>query len=231
MFTFKKLSFVISICLVLPILCLADDVFEDTQAKQSYSVGLNIGSDLKENLPDLNVEQLLNGLRDAYTDSEWKLSEEDYTQVLDAFQQEQHAKQMQRQQQLALENRQAGMEFLEENKTKDGVKVTSSGLQYLVIEEGTGESPGASDRVQVHYRGKTIDGDEFDSSYTRGEPVVFGVDQVIPGWTEAIQLMKEGANYQVYIPSELGYGAQGAGNVIGPNETLIFDIELLKVNP
>lgn len=228
---FKKFSLLVLISLFAATYCFADDVFEDANAKQSYSVGLNIGSDLKENLPDLNIDHLLSGLRDAYTDSEWKISEEEFIEALTTFQQEQQAIQMERQQKLAMDNLRAGVEFMEENKNKDGVKVTDSGLQYKVIEEGTGESPGATDTVQVHYRGRTIDGNEFDSSYARGEPVVFAVDQVIPGWTEAVQLMKEGATYQVFIPSELGYGAQGAGNIIGPNATLIFDIELLKVNP
>jgi FKBP-type peptidyl-prolyl cis-trans isomerase FkpA len=122
-----------------------------------------------------------------------------------------------------------GAQFLAENAKKEGVKVTPSGLQYKVITEGTGKSPAATDTVQVHYRGTLLDGTEFDSSYKRGNPATFGLNQVIPGWTEGVQLMKEGAKYQFVIPSKLAYGAAGAGGRIGPNETLIFEIELLKV--
>jgi len=122
-----------------------------------------------------------------------------------------------------------GQTFLAENAKKDGVKTTASGLQYEVLTPGTGKSPKATDVVQVNYRGTTIDGKEFDSSYKRGEPIEFPLNGVIPGWTEGVQLMKEGAKYRFFIPSNLAYGASGAGSAIGPNETLIFDVELLKV--
>jgi len=122
-----------------------------------------------------------------------------------------------------------GQAFLAENAKKDGVKTTASGLQYEVLKPGTGKSPKATDTVQVNYRGTTIDGKEFDSSYKRGEPIEFPLNRVIPGWTEGVQLMKEGATYRFFIPSNLAYGPAGAGSAIGPNETLIFDVELLKV--
>jgi len=124
-----------------------------------------------------------------------------------------------------------GKAFLEENASKEGVKVTESGLQYKVLEEGdpAGKSPSATDTVEVHYRGTLIDGTEFDSSYKRGQPLSFPLNRVIPGWTEGMQFMKEGAKYQFFIPSHLAYGPQGAGGIIGPNETLIFEVELLKV--
>jgi FKBP-type peptidyl-prolyl cis-trans isomerase len=125
--------------------------------------------------------------------------------------------------------REKGEAFLAENAKKEGVKVLPSGLQYKVIKEGTGKQPKKTDTVSVHYKGTLIDGREFDSSYKRGEPAEFGVTQVIKGWTEVLQLMKEGAKYEVYIPWQLAYGAQGAGGLIGPNETLVFEIELLKV--
>ena len=128
--------------------------------------------------------------------------------------------------QTALEKGQA---FLKENATKEGVKTTPSGLQYKVITEGTGASPKATDTVEVHYRGTTIDGKEFDSSYKRGETISFPLNGVIPGWTEGVQLMKEGGKYEFFIPSNLAYGRQGAGGVIGPDETLIFTVELVKV--
>lgn len=122
-----------------------------------------------------------------------------------------------------------GQQFLQENAKKDGVKTTASGLQYEVLTPGTGKSPKATDTVLVHYKGTLLDGTEFDSSYKRGEPIEFPLNQVIKGWTEGVQLMKEGAKYRFYIPSNLAYGSRGAGGAIGPDETLIFDVELLKV--
>ncbi len=122
-----------------------------------------------------------------------------------------------------------GEAFLAENGKRDGVKTTASGLQYEVLTEGTGASPKATDTVEVHYRGTLIDGKEFDSSYKRGETIQFPLNGVIPGWTEGVQLMKEGAKYRFFIPSKLAYGSRGAGGVIGPDETLIFDVELIKV--
>lgn len=127
------------------------------------------------------------------------------------------------------ENKAEGAAFLAENGKKPGIITTASGLQYEVITEGTGASPSASDKVEVHYKGTTIDGKEFDSSYKRGQTITFPLNRVIPGWTEGLQLMKEGAKYRLFIPSELAYGARGAGGAIGPNETLIFEVELVKV--
>jgi FKBP-type peptidyl-prolyl cis-trans isomerase FkpA len=122
-----------------------------------------------------------------------------------------------------------GEKFLTENKSKDGVKTTSSGLQYKVLKEGAGKKPSATDTVVCHYRGTLLDGTEFDSSYKRGEPAEFPLNRVIPGWTEGVQLMKEGSKYQFFIPSKLAYGSAGAGGVIGPDETLIFEVELIKI--
>ncbi len=129
----------------------------------------------------------------------------------------------------AAQNKQIGEAFLTENAKRDGIKVTASGLQYEVLESGNGDSPEAKDRVEVHYTGKLIDGTVFDSSVERGVPATFGVTQVIPGWVEALQLMHEGDKWRLYIPSDLAYGPQGAGGIIGPNSTLIFDVELLRV--
>jgi len=128
------------------------------------------------------------------------------------------------------ENKAAGEKFLAENAQHAGITTTASGLQYMVFEEGTGASPKATDNVTVHYKGTTIDGKEFDSSYSRGEPATFPLNRVIAGWTEGLQLMKEGAKYRFFIPSNLAYGERGAGRAIGPNATLIFDVELIKVN-
>lgn len=128
------------------------------------------------------------------------------------------------------ENKAEGAAFLAENGKKEGVITTKSGLQYKVLTEGEGAAPSATDNVTVNYKGTTIDGNEFDSSYKRGTPATFPLNRVIPGWTEGLQLMKEGAKYQFYIPSDLAYGSRGAGRDIGPNSTLIFDVELIKVN-
>jgi FKBP-type peptidyl-prolyl cis-trans isomerase len=122
-----------------------------------------------------------------------------------------------------------GQKFLKENATKEGVKTTASGLQYKIVKEGAGKSPAATDTVLVHYRGTLLDGTEFDSSYKRNEPISFPLNRVIPGWTEGLQLLKEGGKAILYIPSKLAYGENGAGGIIGPNETLIFEVELLKV--
>lgn len=128
------------------------------------------------------------------------------------------------------ENKAAGEKFLAENKQKPEIKVTASGLQYQALNEGSGKAPSATDNVTVHYRGTTIDGTEFDSSYSRGAPATFPLNRVIAGWTEGLQLMKEGSKYRLFIPSQLAYGERGAGRHIGPNSALIFDVELIKVN-
>jgi FKBP-type peptidyl-prolyl cis-trans isomerase FkpA len=127
------------------------------------------------------------------------------------------------------ENKAAGEAFLAENAKKPNITMTASGLQYEILKKGEGATPSATDNVTVHYKGTTIDGNEFDSSYSRGEPATFPLNRVIPGWTEGVQLMQEGAKYRFYIPSELAYGAHGAGRLIGPNSTLIFDVELIKI--
>lgn len=127
------------------------------------------------------------------------------------------------------DNKTLGREFLEQNAKNDSVVVTKSGLQYMVLKEGTGAKPGPTDKVTVHYTGKLLDGTVFDSSVERGEPATFGLNQVIPGWTEGLQLMSEGSKYRLFIPSELAYGSKGAGEQILPNSTLIFDVELIKV--
>ncbi len=209
----------------------ADESFPDLKSKRSYCVGLDIGRNLKDGMFDLEIEQVLNGLRDAYGDKERKVTEEELIKTLTEYQQELQQKHMEEQQKLGEANLTQGKAFLDENAKKEGITVTATGLQYKVLEAGSGATPGPTDKVQVHYRGTLIDGTEFDSSYGRGEPVTFAVNQVIPGWTEAVQLMKEGAKFQIFVPSDLAYGPRGTGQAIGPNAALIFDIELLKVNP
>ncbi|HPQ41550.1 MAG TPA: FKBP-type peptidyl-prolyl cis-trans isomerase [bacterium] len=207
----------------------ADGDFENLKAKRSYCVGLDIGSNFSQGDWDLDIEQLINGIRDAYTGTDWKVEKDEMMRVINEYRTELRETQMKKKQEAAETNKEEGEKFLKENAEKKGVKVTESGLQYEILTEGTGATPKATDQVKVHYRGTLIDGTEFDSSYSRGEPVTFGVDKVIPGWTEALQLMKEGAKWRLYIPSDLAYGNRGAGQSIGPNATLIFDVELLEI--
>ena len=177
---------------------------------------------------EVNAEAVCAGIREALAGSN-QLPDNIYSKLNNAFNNELNAALLAEQQAKGKEALRIGAEFLEENKDKEGVMTTESGLQYKVLEAGTGASPSATQTVSVHYEGRLIDGTVFDSSIQRGEPTEFPVNRVIPGWTEGLQLMKEGAKYQFYIPSELAYGSRGAGGDIGPNETLIFDVELLEV--
>lgn len=202
----------------------------DTEAKQfSYVVGMDVGNSLKDLDADLDLETVIMAMRDVMSGDEVLLNESQANELKQAFfqkRQQQAAEQAKKQ---AAANRERGEKFLAENAQKEGVETTESGLQYEIIEEGSGPSPDASDRVTVHYTGTLIDGTVFDSSRERGEPASFALNQVIPGWTEGLQLMKEGGHYKFYIPSELAYGERGAGDVIEPGSTLIFDVELMEV--
>jgi FKBP-type peptidyl-prolyl cis-trans isomerase FklB len=213
------------------------EVAEDAEAppakadiKQvSYIIGINIGKNFKGQAIDVDVDSFLEGLRDGLGGKEGRITQQEMQKVMKAFEEEHVARQMEKARIMAEENKTRGAAFLEENKKKEGVKVTESGLQYRVIKEGTGKQPKATDSVTVHYKGTLIDGKEFDSSYSRGEPVTFPLNNVIRGWTEALQLMREGAKYQIALPPELAYGERGASTDIGPNAVLVFDIELIKV--
>lgn len=202
---------------------------ETTLEKASYAIGYNIGNDLKRQGLDLDPKIIAVGIASAMEGTESALTEEQVGEVFAALRQEMQKKEAAK----ATTNLEAGKKFLEANKKKDGVKVTKSGLQYLVIKEGDGAVPKKTSTVSTHYRGTLIDGSVFDSSYqgeapeATDEPVSFGVTQVIKGWTEALQLMKVGSHYRLFIPSELAYGEQGPGK-IGPNSTLIFEIHLLN---
>lgn len=210
----------------------AKDVALDSQEqKVSYAVGLDIGSSFARNDASLNLDALLMGVRDGQAQQEPRLSAEEIGQAIMTFQQQIQAKQLEKFEALKDEQIKASAEFLAEFARKPGVVVLDSGLMYLVEQEGSGAQPGSSDLVKVHYRGTTVDGTEFDSSYERGEPVEFQVDRVIAGWTEALQLMQEGAKWQLAIPAELAYGEQGRSGVIPPEAALIFEVELLEVNP
>jgi FKBP-type peptidyl-prolyl cis-trans isomerase FklB len=199
---------------------------KDQKDKFSYSIGLNIGSNLgKQNIP-VNPDAIAAGIKDSIAGKP-QLTPDQVKEVMAAFE-----KDMEQKQKAASEkNASEGAKFLEENKKKEGVKTTASGLQYKVIKEGTGAKPKETDTVTVNYRGTLISGTEFDSSYKRGEPATFPVNGVIKGWTEALQLMKAGSKYQLFIPSNLAYGERAVGPDISPNSTLIFDVELMTVKP
>ena len=201
------------------------------QEKLSYSLGLILGQKLKMDIEDLDVDAFRSGVETIYSDEEPLLNDQQIGEVMQGFQQRKMEEQQQAMAQLADENKKAGEAYMAENADKDGVTTTESGLQYEELAAGEGDSPEASDTVKVHYRGTLIDGTEFDSSYARNQPVSFPLDGVIPGWTEGLQLMKEGGKARLVIPSDLAYGPGGMGNAIGPNETLVFEVELLEVNP
>lgn len=198
--------------------------------KLSYALGMSMGHNFKgTGIKTLNsadfaagVASVYDGVKPEMTFDEAKRIVNEYFAKLEAEMQAEAAKQGE-------VNRKNGEAFLSENAKREGIKVTESGLQYEVLESGKGDSPKASDNVEVHYTGKLIDGTVFDSSVERGVPASFGVTQVIPGWVEALQLMHEGDKWRLYIPSDLAYGPNGAGGVIGPNMSLIFDVELLRV--
>jgi FKBP-type peptidyl-prolyl cis-trans isomerase FklB len=201
---------------------------ENQKDKLSYTIGVLTGSNLKQQSVDVNPDVMAKGIKDAFVGAKPLLSDQEMREVKAAFQKEMAGKQVEKRNALAEKNKKEGEAFLAENKTKEGVKTLPSGLQYKVIWEGTGKNPKATDAIVAHYRGTRIDGSEFDSSYQRDEPVTFKLDQVIKGWTEALVLMKEGAKWQIFIPSSLAYGENGSGP-IEPNATLVFDIELLRV--
>lgn len=196
----------------------------DKHKQASYALGVVIGTNIKsQHLDSLHSEALLTGMQDVLSNGTLKMESNECASVVQQYMQ------------LAAENKskksqEESQVFLEQNKTKEGIKVTASGLQYKVITEGKGNSPGANDNVTVHYTGKLLDGTVFDSSVERGEPISLGVSQVIPGWTEALQLMKEGDKWILFIPYNLAYGERGAGGQIPPYAALIFEVELIKIN-
>lgn len=202
---------------------------KDEKQKISYSVGVSIGSNFKKQDLDFDIEVLTKGMKDALKGGDLLLTESEMQTVMMNFQKSARAKMEEKAKVAGDKNKKEGETFLAANAKKEGVKVLPSGLQYKVLKEGSGESPKATDRVSTNYKGTLIDGTEFDSSYKRGEPATFPVNGVIKGWTEALQLMKPGAKWQLFVPSELAYGENGASPMITPNATLIFEVELLKV--
>ncbi len=205
---------------------------KDQKDKLSYSLGVEIAKNLKQlqgYSVELNQDLVLQGVKDAFSGGKTLMSDEEIKETLSGFQKEMIAKQKEAFKKLGEKNKAEGEAFLAENKKKEGVVTLASGLQYKVITSGSDKKPKPTDTVKVHYKGTLINGTEFDSSYRHGEPAGFQVNTVIPGWTEALELMGEGAKWQVFIPSNLAYGERGAGGQIGPNATLIFEIELISI--
>jgi FKBP-type peptidyl-prolyl cis-trans isomerase FklB len=199
---------------------------KDQKDKVSYSIGLNIGFNLSKQKVDINPDILAAGIKDALAGKP-QLTQDQVKDVMAQFE-----KNMEQKQKAAGEkNASEGAKFLEENKKKEGVKATASGLQYKAIKEGTGPQPKETDTVTVNYRGTLINGTEFDSSYKRGQPATFPLNGVIKGWTEGLQLMKTGSKYQFFVPANLAYGDRNVGPDIAPNSTLIFEVELIGVKP
>jgi len=194
----------------------------------SYSIGADIARNFKAQEMDINNDAFVNGFVDVASEGDVKITEDQALAVLTKYQQVMSEKMQAKANAAAEENLAKGEAFLAENKTKEGVKVTESGLQYKVITLGSGKKPLATDKVKVHYKGTLIDGEEFDSSYKRGTPIEFPLSGVIKGWTEGVQLMPVGSKYEFYIPADLAYG-QRAPESIGPNQTLIFEVELLDI--
>lgn len=191
--------------------------------KISYALGLGIGQQLKNmNIENFSIESFAKSIADVMSGAKTEMTAVEAQKMLNEYFQEKEA-------QDAKKNIEAGKAYLKENGSRNGVVTTASGLQYEVLQEGTGKSPKATDKVRCHYEGRLTDGTVFDSSYQRGEPADFGLNQVIAGWTEGVQLMKEGAKYRFHIPYLLGYGERGAGASIPPYATLVFDVELIKV--
>ena len=202
---------------------------KNDKEKISYSIGMDIGRNLKRGSVEVDPDLLAKGLKDSYGGGETILTEDEARKAIADFQKTLMAKQAETLQKLSEKNKADGEKFLAENAKKEGVHTLPSGLQYKEITPGMGKSPKTTDTVTTHYKGTLIDGTEFDSSYKRGQPATFPVSGVIPGWTEALQLMKEGAKWQLFVPSNLAYGERGAGREIGPNATLVFEVELISV--
>jgi FKBP-type peptidyl-prolyl cis-trans isomerase FklB len=197
--------------------------------KISYIIGRDMAANFSKQGIEIEANQLLAGLQDAMAGKPSQLSAEETQKTMMQLQEEMEQKFQEKAGKAGEANKKEGQDFLAANKNKEGIHTLPSGLQYEILQEGTGKTPTRTDQVTTHYKGTLIDGTVFDSSYERGQPATFPVNGVIAGWTQALMLMKEGAKWRLYVPSDLAYGAQGAGADIGPNATLIFDVELLQV--
>jgi FKBP-type peptidyl-prolyl cis-trans isomerase len=199
--------------------------------KVSYAIGMNIGKQLHHQSIDVDTNVILQGLKDALAGGKTQLTDDEAQSTLVALQTEVREREMAKRQKDAETNKKASDAFLAANKSKPGVIALPSGLQYKVLKEGTGPKPSADDIVETNYKGTLINGTEFDSSYKRGETAKFPVNHVIKGWTEALQLMPVGSKWELYVPPDMAYGERGAGDAIGPNEALVFEVELIGIQP
>ena len=224
-----RLPNIIMMLVFAPITAIAAQGLETLEQKASYSFGVDFAKRLEQQGIDLDINALNRGIKDQASGNKLAFEEGEMNQFKTEYSQQLRAELQKQQAELAAKNLEAGKKFLAENAKKDGVVTTESGLQYKVIKSGDGPSPKADDTVTTHYRGTLIDGREFDSSYSRGQPASFPVNGVIKGWTEALQLMKVGDKWQLYIPSELAYGSSQRSELIQPNSTLVFEIELLEI--
>ncbi len=226
----KTILAAVSILLLFAISC-SEKKFElkEQKEKESYSLGYQFGKNLKFQETEINFDVYMSGLQDALEGKEPQMTQEEIRLTINSLEKRLADTQQKAQKQQAEKNLTQGKDFLEENAKKEGITILPSGLQYKVISEGSGKMPQKSDTVTVHYRGTLIDGTEFDSSISRGQVQSFRVDGVIPGWTEALQLMNEGAKWELFIPSELAYGERGIPRRIPPNSVLIFEIELISI--
>jgi len=202
---------------------------KEQKEKVSYVIGVDIGKALQKQGVAIDPDLVARGIKDGVSGGKLLMSDQEIKETMTAFQKEMRAKQEVALKQAGEKNKREGEAFLAENKIKEGVKTLPSGLQYKVIKAGSGKKPKATDTVVTHYKGTLLDGTEFDSSYKRNQPATFKVNGVIRGWTEALQLMEEGAQWVLYVPAALAYGERGAGPQIGPNATLIFEVELISV--
>ncbi len=207
----------------------ATAALESDAQKFGYAIGVDLGKSLQPVKQDVDIAALKAGIDDAFSDATPKLDDAAREAIKNTVAQKMQERQKAEREAQSATAKEAGDKFLAENAKKEGVKTTASGLQYEVLTEGTGAHPTAESRVTVHYKGTLINGEEFDSSYSRGQPVTFPLANVIPGWTEGVQLMTAGAKYKFVIPAALAYGERGAGVKIGPNETLIFEVELISI--
>ncbi|MGI6638964.1 MAG: FKBP-type peptidyl-prolyl cis-trans isomerase [Desulfobulbus sp.] len=199
------------------------------EQKFSYAMGLSLGKYFKELEENFDLNLVQQGIKDGYGDAKPLLTDEEAQEIQQNFAKRQHDKQVQKTVVMIQKNRKAADDFLAANKGKDGVQTTASGLQYKIVKEGKGAKPKPEDMVRVHYKGRTLDNEEFDSSYKRNEPAEFMVSQVIPGWQEALPLMSVGSTFELYLPPDLAYGDRGAPPAIEPGSLLIFDVELLDI--
>ena len=228
-----KIQMTLACTLLFSVTTFAKPITTNSSAAEQvgYSFGYLMGRTNAESLKDLNLEAFIQGLREAAQGKDASLTDEEMARILTQYKKQAEAQQLIELRKKAEENGKIGTAFLAENAKKAGVQTTASGLQYQVLKTGTGKTPKVSSKVKVDYEGRLIDGTVFDSSIARQHPAEFQVNQVIQGWTEGLQLMKEGAKYRFFIPSNLAYGQIGSGDIIEPNSTLIFDVELLEVLP